>query len=206
MIPDDRQLVRRCLNGDRSAFGLLYDRHAGRVFHLLRRLLAGDAAEAEDLTQETFLAAYSALASWRGEGAFGTWLCGIAFRLYANLRRQLAPVEMETLDAETDLVAPDADPLAHCERLERERRIEAAILALPPLCREVFILVKVEGMAYREAAEWLNVPLGTVQSRLWRAVRLLRAALTSGRNEINAICEPAMEYKGGKQDAMRDRV
>ena len=89
MPKDERQLVRRCLSGDHNAFGALYDAHASRVFSLLCRLI-GDPAESEDLTQETFLAAYSALGSWRGEGAFSTWLCGIAFRLYANAQRRRA--------------------------------------------------------------------------------------------------------------------
>jgi RNA polymerase sigma-70 factor, ECF subfamily len=206
MNKDDHQLVLRCLDGDRSAFGTLYDRHATRVYHLLRRLLAGNAAEAEDLMQETFVAAYSTLGSWRGEGAFGTWLCGIAFRQYANHRRHLAPLELEVLDEEIELVASDSDPLAHYERLERAQQIEAAIVALPALCREVFILVKVEGMPYREAAQWLDIPLGTVQSRLWRAVRLLRTALAPNLTEFDAIREPAITRKGGKQDAMQDRV
>src|SRR5436309_15743310 len=72
----DRHLVRRCLTGDRQAFDTLYDRHAARVFHLLRRL-TGDEAEAEDWTQETLLAASRSLQSWRREGDFGTWLSGM---------------------------------------------------------------------------------------------------------------------------------
>jgi RNA polymerase sigma-70 factor (ECF subfamily) len=176
MKTDDRQLVRQCLAGETGAFDTLFDRHAPRVFHLLRRL-TGNETEAEDLAQETFLAAYRGLGSWRREGSFGTWLCGIAFRLYRSARRRQAQHETEPLDEEIGLAAPDADPLAHCLRHEMAQRMEAAIAALPPLPREVFILVKVEGLSYRETAEWLGVPLGTVQSRLWRAVCLLQAAL-----------------------------
>jgi RNA polymerase sigma-70 factor (ECF subfamily) len=207
MTQDDRQLVRRSRAGDRSAFGALYDRHAARVFHLLRRL-TGNVAEAEDLTQETFLAAYGALDSWRGEGAFATWLCGIAFRQYAGHRRRQARQETESLDDEPMLlIAPDADPLAHYERQEQEARIEAAIAALPPLCREVFVLVKVEGLPYREAALWLGVPLGTVQSRLFKAVSLLRAALVSSVEDIpKGASEPGSERQGGKQDAVQERA
>jgi RNA polymerase sigma-70 factor, ECF subfamily len=184
MQSDDRHLVRRCLAGEQRAFDTLYDRHAGRVFHLLRRLTANE-AEAEDLTQETFLAAYRALGSWRGDGAFGTWLCGIGFRLYANARRRARPEEALP-DDETGLAAPDADPLAHCLRQEQEQRIEQAIAALPPLFREVFVLVQVEGLSCREAARWLDVPLGTARWRLWRAVCLLQAALAELRPEGEA--------------------
>jgi RNA polymerase sigma-70 factor (ECF subfamily) len=175
---NERQLVRRCLSGDRNAFGVLYDTHAGRIFSLLRRL-TGESAEAEDLTQETFLAAYSALASWRGEGAFGTWLCGIAFRLYANAQRRRAQRETETLNEASDIVAPDTDLFVQMTRREMGQRIEAEIAALPLLCREAFILVKIEGLSYREAAGLIGLPIGTLQSRLWRAVRLLRAALAA---------------------------
>jgi RNA polymerase sigma-70 factor (ECF subfamily) len=175
MESSEHHLVRRCLAGERDAFDSLYDRHASRVFNLLHRLTASE-AEAEDLTQETFIAAYRSLASWRGHGAFGTWLCGIAWLQYNNARRRMR-AEIEELDEETHHALPDADPLAACLRHELGQQIEAAIAALPPLAREAFVLVKVEGLSYREAAEWLGVPLGTVQSRLWRAMGLLQAAL-----------------------------
>ena len=96
MARDDRSLVRQCIAGDRAAFDALYDRHAGRVLNLLRRLCGSDAL-AEDLTQETFLAAYLSLATWRGQGKFGTWLCGIACRQNAHHRQREAGHEPEEL-------------------------------------------------------------------------------------------------------------
>lgn len=176
MDPEDRRLVRRVVAGDQAAFGALYDRHAGRVYHLLRRL-AGNETEAEDLTQETFLAAYHSLPNWRGEGALGSWLCGIAVRLQANAYRQRVGHETEYLNEESDIPDLGADPLLHCTREEAQRRILAAIEELPHPYRAVFLLVKVEGLSYRETAEALEVPLGTVQSRLYRAVALLQVAL-----------------------------
>jgi RNA polymerase sigma-70 factor (ECF subfamily) len=201
MQSDDRHLVRRCLAGDQRAFDTLYDRHSGRVFHLLRRLTASE-AEAEDLAQETFLTAYRSLASWRGEGAFGTWLCGIAVRLYANARRRAHPTT-GLLDEEAGLAAPDADPLAHCLRQEQERSIEQAIALLPRLYREIFVLVQVEGLTCREAARWLDVPLGTARWRLWRAACLLQAALVDllGAGEEGAAA-PARVPKKGKRRSM----
>lgn len=175
MVTDDRRLVRRCLAGERAAFDALYDRHAPRVYHLLRRMTGSD-AEAEDLAQETFVAAWGGMASWREDAAFGTWLCGIAVRLYAGSRRRAGP-EMEPLLEESFATSPDADPLAHCLREEKQQRIEDAIATLPPVCREIFLLVTVEGLSYREAAECLQIPIGTVKSRLWRAVCGLQARL-----------------------------
>lgn len=171
----DASLVRRCLQGDTAAFDRLYGRHERRVLGLLRRL-TGNEPDALDLAQETFLTAYRTLASWKGRGAFSTWLCGIAVRLYASSHRRAAVHAVEPLD-DCLIADPDADPLAHCTRREAARRIEAAVAALPVLSREVFVLVKIEGLSYRDAAELLGVPLGTVQSRLWRAVVLLQAAL-----------------------------
>ena len=219
----DAQIVRKCLHGQPDAFGVLYDRHAGRLFRLLRQL-TGDASEAEDLTQETFLAAHRSLGAWRGEGAFSTWLCGIAYRRCA-VRRRDRPPDCEPLDLHPDLSMPHGDPFAHCTRHEREQRIADAIAALPTVCRDVFVLVKVEGLAYREAAQLLDVPTGTVQSRLWRATRLLQVALasdnpraahnervartgatpTTPRPEQNPTPEPELETpKGGRQNAVRD--
>ena len=167
------------------------------MFALLRRF-TGNPTVAEDLTQETFLAAYNSLGSWRKEGQFGTWLCGIAFRLYANQRRRDAGCETQALDEECDLIESGPDPLLAFTRREAEQAIEVAIGALPPVCREVFVLVKVEGLSYREAAQWLSVPLGTVQSRLWRAVRTLQVALSE-------LTETTENVIGGTQDAVQER-
>src|SRR5579862_9780373 len=93
----DFWLVRRARGGDNAAFGALYDHHAPRVYNLLRRMCKNMSA-AEDLTQETFLAAYRSLSDWRGKGAFGTWLCGIAIRLYCNNRRRQGGQDEEVLD------------------------------------------------------------------------------------------------------------
>lgn len=202
LFPTDNQLVARTLRGDQAAFNKLYQRHVTRVFALLRRL-TGNSVEAEDLTQETWVAAYGALATWRREGVFGTWLCGIAYKRYANANRH-RPCETDDWDAQETLPAPDSDPLLRWTRREREQYIEMAIANLPPSCREVFVLVKVEGFAYREAAELLGVPLGTVQSRLWRATQLLQTAL-SEEFAANAP-RPVASPKGDKPDALQHRA
>src|SRR2546427_2041252 len=105
MLGDDRRLVNRCIQGDSSAFDALYHRYAGRIYSLLRRL-TGSEPLAEDLTQETFLAAYRGLRTWRGEGRISTWLCGIAYRLYANYRLRTAGHETEPLDEDCEIEAP----------------------------------------------------------------------------------------------------
>jgi RNA polymerase sigma-70 factor (ECF subfamily) len=195
MLPDDRKLVRLCLDGQPEAFGGLYDLHGARVYGLLRRLTGNDAA-AQDLLQETFLAAYRSLGEWRGEAALGTWLCGIAFRLYRSTARKEARHPSEALEEQEELPALEGDPLRHLARRELQERLDAAIGELPPEYRDVFVMVKVEGLSYREAAGWLGVPLGTVQSRLWRAVCRLQGLLadlepgTAGEDRRKGACPP----------------
>jgi RNA polymerase sigma-70 factor (ECF subfamily) len=176
-MPDhDHNLVQRCLQGDAAAFAGLYDRHALRVHRLLSRL-TGNATRAEDLTQETFITAYRSLGTWRGEGAFASWLGGIGVRLYRKSLRQPHLRDAE-LPAEIDLPAADSDnPLDILTRQEAGQQLEAAIAELPDAYREVFVLLWVEEMKQREVAALLELPIGTVQSRLWRAVCLLRKRL-----------------------------
>jgi RNA polymerase sigma factor (sigma-70 family) len=128
--PDDRRLVDLCLGGQPQRFGALYDRHGPRVFRLLRRL-TGSQTAAEDLTQETFLAAFRGLSSWRGEGLLGTWLCGIAVRLYRNASRREAPRATDTLEGQDDLPALDGDPYRDLSRRELQERLDVAVQALP---------------------------------------------------------------------------
>ncbi len=209
MLNDDAKLVRRTLNGDASAFGQLYDRYAERVFRLLVRLSA-DRTQAEDLTQEVFITAYRSLGNWQARGAFPSWLCGIAVRLYRKNCSQNAHLTLEPLHEEWQDAVPDNDPLDHLTRREAEIRIEQAIDALPIFYREVFVLLKVEDMTQKEAAALLEIPLGTVQSRLWRAVCMLRKQLQE--QDIITQKNPSLDGRGveltdgGRQDAVQFRA
>lgn len=174
----DLWLIGKARRGDKDAFGRLYDRHHARVFALLRRL-TGSVEGAEDLTQETFLVAYASLNNWRGLGAFSTYLCGIAVRQYqaARRREQRLPTA-GALEDDALVAVPHDDPLAHLKRREAEAALEEAIAALPETCREVFVLVRIEGMRYQTVAELLEIPIGTVRSRLNRATGLLHTHLS----------------------------
>lgn len=169
----DLWLVHRARSGDRRAFGSLYDRHGARVFNLLRRLCA-DATAAEDLTQETFLRAHSALGTWRGRGSFSSWLAGIAVRCYRNTHRQ-ARAE-DALD-EGVAAGIGGDPLSALAASEMRRLLDNAILQLPDTSRVAFVLVYVERLSYKEAAALLEIPIGTVQSRLASAKERLQVIL-----------------------------
>lgn len=173
-------LVRRSRSGDSAAFGELYRRHAPRVYNLLRRLGQSE-ADAEDLTQETFLAAYRNLPSWRAAGTLSAWLCGIAVGCARSARRKAAtggPSPHEIAEDDVADTHPLSDPFASVSASETQRLLMAAIETLPTASREAFVLVYVEEFQYHEAAQMLGIPIGTVQSRLNRAKRLLHERLT----------------------------
>ena len=163
--------------GDRRAWDKLFARHVPRVYNLLRRLGASS-FEAEDLAQETFVTAFRALPTWRGTGAFASWLCGIAVNAYRNHFRAHERESGDESVEETTLIAPNSDPLAHATKAEGARALHTAIALLPPSCREAFVLVYVEQFSYKETASLLDVPVGTIQSRLNRAKQLLHTRLS----------------------------
>lgn len=169
-------LVARAQARDVTAFEALYRTHVGRVFALCRRI-AGDPRRAEELTQHAFVAAWTRLPAFRGESAFPTWLHRIAVNttlaaLRADLRRTRRvfgtddPSAFETASRPAAFAAPGV-------RLD----LEAAIAALPPQARAVFVLHDVEGWDHAAIAADLGVTVGTAKSQLHRARALLRAFL-----------------------------
>ncbi len=172
----DTWQVHKARKGDQRALEALLAKHRPRVAGMLRRL-TGNATETEDLLQETIVVACERLGEWKGSGAFSSWLCGIAFRQYGTLRRQQKNFPTTALDKGFEQAAALSDPFDKLSQQEAERALEIAIAALPEHYRSVFVLVRVEGFRYREAAELLEIPLGTVQSRLGTATRLLYAKL-----------------------------
>ena len=157
--------------------------------------LTGNPTHAEDLTQETFITAYRSLGSWRGQGAFASWLCGISVRLYSKSLRQPHLLHTELPD-ETELPAADSgNPLDILTRQEAEQQLDAAIAELPDAYREVFVLLWVEEMKQREVADLLELPIGTVQSRLWRAICLLRKRLQDRDGVENSTGDLRREKK-----------
>lgn len=180
----------RARAGDRESFDALFRRHSPRVYNLLRRLGAAP-DEAEDLSQETFVTAFGSLLSWREAGALSTWLCGIAVNKYRAAHRRAsnrADLSDDENAYENVPAPPGDDPLARLTRDEMGRQLQAAIAALPDGCREAFVLVYTEEFAYRDAARLLEIPVGTVQSRLNRAKRLLHVNLSE---YVGATTSPA---------------
>ena len=166
------ELVRRAQSGDTDAFGRLYRLHAGRVYALCLRI-EGDAARADELTQDVFVRAWERLPGFRGESAFGTWLHRLAVNVVlADRRAAWRRDRRVTLDEEPVALASAraADPGLSLD-------LEAAIAALPPGARTVFVLHDVEGYQHAEIATMTGIAEGTSKAQLFRARRLLREAL-----------------------------
>jgi RNA polymerase sigma-70 factor (ECF subfamily) len=178
---DDAALVRAAQRGDREAFGVLVSRHARSILSLTTRML-GPSGEAEDVAQETFVSAYTALARFKSDSKFSTWLYRIAVNKCTDALRARRP-DLVAFDAAGDdpLAArepPDEDtPLSELEQAELASELDKGIQALPPLYRESFVLRHVEGLGYDEMSEILGVHRDTLKMRVYKARTLLSRSL-----------------------------
>lgn len=172
----DQQLVDRVQAGDRRAFDLLVLRYQNRVAGLVSRFIQ-DSQEVEDVCQEAFIKAYRALASFRGESAFYTWLYRIAVNtaknhLVARNRRPPAS-DLEVEEAElTDIGTGLRDlesPEGSLSTAKLKLAIEQAIEELPEELRTAFTLREFSGLSYEDITEVMDCPVGTVRSRIFRA-------------------------------------
>lgn len=185
--PDDAQLVAHSLAQDHEAFGRLIDRHAATIVNLAYRMV-GNRAEAEDLAQEAFVAAFKALPTFRADSKFSTWLYRIASNKCKDWLRVKRPGQGQhdvDVDEQLDLqVAEDRTPETLLSQQQVAQELEQAIQRLPPLYREAFVLKHVEGLSYEEMEEILGVSGDTLKMRVYKGrVQLSRelAALNSVR-------------------------
>ncbi len=183
MSADDQRLIAECLRGRTAAFGELIRRYQDRLYNTVYRLV-DNAEDAQDVVQEAFLHAYQALDSFKGDSLFFTWLYRIAFNAAVSLKRkQKAILRIETGRAEAGGAGEPLDtsdesrPGFQLERHEQERRIQDALNRLSGEHRAVLIMKDMEGLKYEEMAQALDVPVGTIRSRLHRARLELRELL-----------------------------
>jgi len=173
-----KQWLESARNGDQRAFSRLVEEHYARVWRFLMKWV-GNRDDAEDLAQETFLAAWRGLSAFKGAAQFSTWLIGIALNLARNHSNRLPAKnrEVELPDEEhlENLLAPAPDPHDLLVQKSTMAVPDRAIARLPREMREAIVLVRLEELSLEEAAAVLNVPVGTVKSRLSRAKeKLLR--------------------------------
>ena len=173
-LPDDEELVSLAREGDRSAFAELLGRHGREVFGLAFRLTHSYEL-ASDVAQETWIRAWRGLPAFRGEAAFATWVYRIAVNTCYDLLRKERRRPSEAMPDYLDLSDPRAeDPYTS---VELRPSVEAALATLSPDFRAVVVLSDIEGMSLPEVAEALEVPVGTVKSRLFRARRQLAGVM-----------------------------
>jgi RNA polymerase sigma-70 factor, ECF subfamily len=189
---DESALIDRCLAGDDTAFDQIVLRYQDMVFSLSCRLLGGY-DEAVDLSQEVFLQVYRKLSNFRRDASLRTWIYRIVINRAKNQKRwwkrrinEMTAVPIEEAEARTrsgrallrtsDDVAPDAE----LARKEQSQLLHRAIEKLPFDQKTILLLKEIEGLSYEEISTTLDLPLGTVKSRLARARKSLREGLDPG--------------------------
>jgi RNA polymerase sigma-70 factor, ECF subfamily len=173
---DDTQLLRRAAGGDGRAFHKLVDTHSQRLFAIAVRLV-GNSADAEDVLQETWAGAYRGMGRFEARASVKTWLTRILVVQAARWRREKRRRVMQPLDSMSVGSESDGGPAG----VEKRMDLQAALLRLSPEHREVLVLREFEQMSYEEMAAVLDVPRGTVESRLHRARAELRDKLKDYR-------------------------
>ena len=195
----DLMLVERTVAGDQKAFELLVVKYQRRIERLIGRMVR-DVDLVEDIAQETFIRAYRALAQFRGEAQFYTWLYRIAVN---TAKKALGDLKRDPLVSESALRGRDDDdetssvenelttsetPETVLAAKEIAATVNSAMEALPEELRQAVTLREIEGLSYEEIAEVMNCPIGTVRSRIFRA-----------REAISATVKPMLENQSGKR-------
>lgn len=191
-MPDDSpdlERIRRFKAGDPAAFEEIVGAHQGRIATLCRYQL-GNAADAEDATQDVFVRAFKGLKDFRPEAALSTWLYRIAVNTCIDRRRK--PFfrslfqSVDSVDADDGVNAlpsagPSPETLVESQQISRD--IQRALQALSPKLRAAIVLKEIEGLSYEQIGEVQEISLGTVKSRISRAREELKRILTGGREQ-----------------------
>ena len=196
---EERSILERAKRGDAAAFEALVRENEKTVYLLALRQL-GNREDAEDAAQEVFLKAFTGLGSFRGESKISVWLYRITCNVCTDVlrrRKESVSLSAETEEGEAELALPDErfDPVALTERKDLREQVGAALEKLPEDARRILLLREIGGQSYEEIAQTLELDIGTVKSRIFRARKKLCALLQG-----NILTEaPSKETKGGVQ-------
>jgi RNA polymerase sigma-70 factor (ECF subfamily) len=208
---DDSELVRRAMARDEAAVRSIMQANNRRLYRLARGILRND-GEAEDVVQETYVRAFTHLASFRGDSSLATWLARIAMNeALGRLRRQrpnvdidkLPPGALEAQIIQFPLSAAVEDPEKSMAQREIQHVVEHAIDELPEAFRIVFITRVIEGMNVEETAEILDIKPETVKTRLHRARAMLRDNV---EKKIGPVVMEAFPFAGRRCERLTDAV
>jgi len=178
-VSDDDRLIEETLAGRTAAFGELVRKYQDRLYNTMVHAI-GAPEDALDVVQDAFVQAFIKLESFRGRSAFYTWLYRIAFNVSATYRRRRRPVgsvDQAREDGGEEPVDSNLGSLDNLERAERCRQVRQALATLSEEHRNVLVLREIDGCCYETIAEILDLPVGTVRSRLHRARLQLRDEL-----------------------------
>ena len=178
-MSDDALLIEATLAGDTAAFGRLVERYQDRLYNTVFRFL-GSAEDARDVVQDAFVQAFVKLESFEGTAAFYTWLYRIALNLAVSLgRRRRHTTSLELAKDAFGCEPMDREPGPEMGVLDEERAdmVHKALARLNDDHRQILVLREMEGCRYEQIAEILGIPVGTVRSRLFRALLQLRDEL-----------------------------
>ena len=194
MRTEDAALVAALKAGSEEAFGILISQYSQPLFNLIARSLQ-DPADAADITQEVFIKVFRSIRSFHGESSLRTWLYRIALHEASNQRRWWTRHKRQELTIDTPLSSAESEdgddslclgatllcgedsPHQHAEHGELKARVEDCLRKLPEVFRTVVVLREMEGFSYEEIAEVVQVPAGTVKSRLTRGRAALKEIL-----------------------------
>lgn len=190
---EDSILIERSQNGDQNAFNQLLSKHSERAYQYAYRLTRSQ-EEASDIVAEAFVRIFKALPNFKGESAFTTWLYRIETNCFLDIRKKQRSrpctsldAALQTTDGELALQIEDSAPSPYMETERRERMsaIEHAVEDLPEYQKAMIVMYHAEMLSYEDIAQTLNLPIGTVKSRLNRARISLRERLSP--NEMFAM-------------------
>lgn len=198
---EELALVQRVQQGDTEAFGTLVTAYEKTVYNLALRMV-NDPQDAQDMSQEAFLKAYSSLGSFRGDSKFSVWLYRIVSNVCLDHLRKKSRRPARSLSLEDDegeesqLEIPDTalSPEALLEQKLTRDAVRRGLQALPEEARQILLLREIQGMSYEEIADTLNLEAGTVKSRIFRARKRLCAFLLADGNIPDAY---ASSRRGG---------
>lgn len=182
---DERILMDRCKSGDKNAFNTLVQIYEKRVYNLAYRL-SGHYDDANDISVDAFIRVFQALPQFRGDAHFSTWLYRIVTNVYLDRRKRMRNkqhlsleeyIELEENSVSRQIEDPSPTPFLIAENNERSKLLQNAISTLPDYQRAMVVLYHTEGKSYEEIASILELPVGTVKSRLNRARLALRTKL-----------------------------
>lgn len=185
---EDRELIRKFLEGEKGCFDELILRYQGMVFNLCKKML-GNYEEALDVSQDIFLKLYESIESFRHEAKFSTYLYRITLNFCKNRLRSLRryqkseafclddPIDTAEGEVKRELASKDPSPRDNLEAKEKQKVILNALEALKEEYKEIIVLKEIEGLKYEDIAEILGIDLGTVKSRLSRAREALKQNL-----------------------------